>query len=425
LLSLPVRVGIVLVIALAVARLMNWAIYTWAYNARLLGPWSPPPAESKSTDKRAGKAAKKRQSVRTWADHLPVIGWFRLRREASTHGRWYWLRPLLLELIFPVFIAWYYHFYVTGQTLTPGRAAAGLAPELNWQFVGHFVLFALMGIATFIDFDEQSIPDLVTIPGTIIGIVGAALAPAWLPYTFNQGGIVELHAGIPGNFPEWLTGWQGLVVALAILSVWGFALLDRRVILRRGLGKAVQYFFARMFRHPLLWKIVLGVTLGLIGFVVTCWWLNIARWPALMSSLLGLAFAGGLTWGVRISASHGLGVEALGFGDVTLMAMIGTYIGWQPSLLVFFIAPIVAILFVVARTLITGDNATPYGPYLCVATLLLLVYWNALWIRWAAPVFVLGELILGIVVACVVLMGVLLWIWRLIKQALGIGFARG
>ena len=109
----------------------------------------------------------------------------------------------------------------------------------------------------------------------------------------------------------------------------------------------------------------------------------------MLSSLFGLAFAGGVTWGVRLSASAGLGVEALGFGDVTLMAMIGTYLGWQPSLLVFFIAPLVAILFVLLHV-ITGDTATPYGPYLCAAAAIVLVYWHELWTEWAARMFTFG-----------------------------------
>lgn len=410
--ALPVfaRIALVALVAILVARFINWAIYNWAYFRRSLGPWAAPP---------------KGGVKHTFLDHLPVFGWLRLRRECGEHGKIYWIRPLLIELVFPVAIAWYYHFYVSGGTLSIRTAAALMQPELHCQFAGHLVLLVLMAIATFIDFDEHSIPDYVTIPGTVIGLLGAAVALAWLPFELvmiaGQPAALELQANAPSVWPPVLNGVYGLVFALVILGVWGFALLERRWISRRGLRKGVTYFFARMFRNRSVWIPVLSVTVCLMAGVILAWWSEIARWQFLLSSLFGLAFAGGVTWAVRLSASWGLGVEALGFGDVTLMAMIGTYIGWQPSLIVFFLAPLVAIVFVLIRKVITGESTTPYGPYLCAATVLLLVLWDALWTRWAAPMFNLGAgFFLGTVVACVVLMGAMLWIWRLIKQALGI-----
>lgn len=408
-LPISLRMAIVAVLALAAARFINWAICNWAYFHRQYGPWAAPPEG---------------YPPRTSRDRMPVLGWLALRREAPAVGRLFWLRPLLIELVFPVAMMWYYHFYVTGGALPLGQAAKVALGDLHWQFVGHAILFVLMMIATFIDFDEQSIPDYVTIPGTLIGLLGAALAPAWLP--FHQAPLVveELHANIPAPWPTFLDGPWGLAIGLTIVAVWGFALLDRRWIGRRGVSKGVRYFFARMFRHRWLWKIVLLVTLLLAVGVAAAWGsarMNPGRWTYLLSSLLGLAFAGGVTWGVRLAASWGLQVEALGFGDVTLMAMIGTYVGWQPAMLIFFLAPLVSLAFVLVRWLITGDAATPYGPYLCASTVLLLIYWDRLWTHWAAGMFALGPaMIVGIVLSCIVLMGAMLWIWRLIKQALGI-----
>jgi len=331
---------------------------------------------------------------------------------------------MLIELLYPIGLVWYYRFYFSGGTLPPGavKFLVPLASQMHWQFLGHCVLFTLLAIATFIDFDEQSIPDMVTIPGTIIGILGAVLSPLWLPLTLQLGaagvvGVTELDATWPDLWPGWLQGWYGLGLALCILMVWGFALLDRRVILRRGVSKAVQYFFARLFRHRRLSMTVVTVTAGLMLWTTVCWTLEIQRWNMLLSSLLGLAFAGGVTWAVRISASYGFGAEALGFGDVTLMAMIGAFVGWQPSILVFFLAPILALLFVLVRWVITRETATPYGPYLCAAVVVLLIYWDAIWTGWAAPMFALGvaPILIGLV-ACVALIGVMLWSWRLIKR---------
>lgn len=405
-LPIELRVIVVAMISIVAARLANWAIYNWAFYCRDLGPWTPAPQGF---------------PARSWHDSLPIFGWYRLRRESPVHGPRYWLRPMLIELFFPLAATWYYHFYVSGGTLPTGQALRMLEPQLHWQYSGHFILMFLMTVATFIDFDEQSIPDYVTVPGTVIGLLGAALAPAWLPWHPSRGSVEELHANLPDGWPLWLNGHYGLLVALLIVVIWGFALLERRWIIRRGVRKGVQYFVARMFRNTALWRMVLVVTLLIMLGVSAAWLVQLQRWPYLMSSLLGMAFAGGVTWAVRLSATWGLRMEALGFGDVTLMAMIGTYVGWQPSLLIFFIAPLVSIVFVLLRWIVTGDAATPYGPYLCAATVLLLVGWDALWNRWAADLFSLGAgTIVGIVVACVVLMGAMLWIWRLIKEALGI-----
>ncbi len=59
--------------------------------------------------------------------------------------------------------------------------------------------------------------------------------------------------------------------------------------------------------------------------------------------MTGLIAGGGLTWILRLVSSVLLGQEALGFGDVTLMAMIGSFVGWQPILAT--LAIIVASLF--------------------------------------------------------------------------------
>lgn len=404
-LALPLiaRYAIVLVTGVLLAQFANWAIYNWAYHVRNFGPWSAP---------------LKGFGPRTWRDRLPILGWWRLRRELAQKGNWFWIRPLVIECVFPLGVLWLYHFESHGGTVPLGRALRNLQPEIHGQFLSQLILISLMTIATFIDFDEQSIPDIITVPGTLIGLLGAALVPGWFPLFIerNFGFLAkhtELHLYAPRPWKTWLDGPWGLGFALAIVIVWCFAILDRRWITRRGWSKAIQYLVATIFRRP-WWIVVAIVGLTLFASVSFTWYQGIERWKYLLSSLMGLACAGGLTWGVRRAASWGLGVEALGFGDVTLMAMIGTYVGWQPSLLIFFFAPMMAVLIVVAQWLLTGEKAAPYGPYLCAATVVVLVFWVDVWSNWAEPVFELGAIIVPIMGACVVLMGAMLWIWRLL-----------
>jgi leader peptidase (prepilin peptidase) / N-methyltransferase len=120
--------------------------------------------------------------------------------------------------------------------------------------------------------------------------------------------------------------------------------------------------------------------------------------------LIGLAVGAGLTQGVRASAGFVVGIfekdrEAMGLGDVTLMGMIGAFLGWQAVVLTFFVGPFFG-LIPAARKLwfylrkrfgggqfSSSDREIPYGPYLSMAAAALLFAWPVVWRRWAAWYF--------------------------------------
>lgn len=103
------------------------------------------------------------------------------------------------------------------------------------------------------------------------------------------------------------------------------------------------------------------------------------HWHGLAWSLTGLLAGSGLTWLVRAISSAILGKEALGFGDVTLMAMIGSFVGWQPVLFIFAFAPLCGIPLAITARIFTGKSYIPYGPYLSAAALVVLFTWRWLW----------------------------------------------
>src|SRR4029077_1267881 len=93
----------------------------------------------------------------------------------------------------------------------------------------------------------------------------------------------------------------------------------------------------------------------------------------LLNSILGLIVGGGTVWLIRIIGHYALGQEAMGFGDVTLMAMVGSFIGWQPSLIVFFmLAPLCALAVTLVTLSLRFNRAIPFGPYLSVGTIMIL-----------------------------------------------------
>ncbi len=113
----------------------------------------------------------------------------------------------------------------------------------------------------------------------------------------------------------------------------------------------------------------------------------------------GLLIGGGVIWAVRILGRVAFRREAMGFGDVTLMAMIGSFLGWQilpPTLfLAAFLGLIHAFLKVLnairkwatGRQLTTSDREIPFGPYLSMAALILMLGWRPIWGGWLSQYY--------------------------------------
>ena len=81
------------------------------------------------------------------------------------------------------------------------------------------------------------------------------------------------------------------------------------------------------------------------------------------------------------------------------------------------ILPVFGLLLGVAQLVLSRDTEIPYGPFLCLATLAVIVRWHALW-EWLRPVFGIGWLVPAAVVVCMLLMAVLLGIWRIVQRML-------
>lgn len=90
---------------------------------------------------------------------------------------------------------------------------------------------------------------------------------------------------------------------------------------------------------------------------------------ALVSALLGIVLGGGLFWCIRIVSGRIYGEEAMGFGDVKLMAYFGALLGPILVLLTTFFASLTGSL---AGLLLIGmkqaelKSKLAFGPFLCL-----------------------------------------------------------
>lgn len=100
----------------------------------------------------------------------------------------------------------------------------------------------------------------------------------------------------------------------------------------------------------------------------------------LSGSLLGYLIVGGVLWFVRIAGTLGFGKEAMGMGDVHLMAAVGACLGWIDGTLAFFLSAPVAlggwvVGWAIARLGGSKKGTTlPFGPWLSIATVLVFVF---------------------------------------------------
>jgi prepilin signal peptidase PulO-like enzyme (type II secretory pathway) len=408
--SLEARLAMLFVFGACVGSAVNLAIYRLAWFPRSISPWSRP-----------GPSAPPRRLT----DRLPIVGWWGLRRETELHGAGFWIRPMLIELLMGAGLAALYWWEIQAAGLLPPGLAQPLWPELlrvlHFEFAAHGILIALMATASMIDVDEKIIPDSITIPGTLIGLLLAAAWPSsLLPDIVPPGQLIFLHLASPHDWPTWLDGFPcrgSLVLGLTCWWMWCLALLPRSWYSRQGWRRAVALSWARMVRQRVTYRLL---RMGVMGslLVALVWFRGGPGWQGLLTALVGMVASGGLVWAVRIIGSAVLQREAMGFGDVTLMAMIGAYLGWQPCLVIFFLAPFAGLLVGVLRLILFRDKEIPYGPFLCLATLFLIVRWHSVW-DYTVGFFALGEIVPLLMFGCLVLMALMLGTWRLILHAVG------
>ena len=426
-LPLPLRMVVVGLLGTMLGAVVNWATYRLAWNNRDISPWGP-----------KSKKAPPRQAT----DRIPVLGWLGLRRETNVHGAGFWIRPLLIEVLMGLGLAALYWWEVDRQALIANQFDVPPLPlASDWlthgMFLCHVVLIGLMAAASFVDLDEKMIPSLITDVGSLLGLVLMTLLPtAFLPHVSvlqaappigEELNLLEVEQGkfyvepttltAPNSWPPQLNGWQAMCLGLACWWLWCFALTPRIWRGRHGAARAIYLIYRRVVREltrPLNASILLAGTVA----IPAVWWLGGNSWIGLLTALVGMVVSGSVVWVVRIVGSAVLQREAMGFGDVTLMMMVGTFLGWQSGLMIFFVAPFFALSWGVMRFVLKRDDEIPYGPFLCLGALTLIIWWPRFWSFPVQDYFAVGWLIPAVLVVGFLMLGVMLFIWQMIKIAL-------
>jgi leader peptidase (prepilin peptidase)/N-methyltransferase len=107
-----------------------------------------------------------------------------------------------------------------------------------------------------------------------------------------------------------------------------------------------------------------GIVIGLLFSV----WLP----PGIVASAIGAAIGAAIPFAIRWIWQRATGVEAMGLGDVKMLAMIGAFLGWRQVWVVLFLASVTGALVGLAVTVGRGRSIRvrlPFGTFLAVAAL--------------------------------------------------------
>jgi leader peptidase (prepilin peptidase)/N-methyltransferase len=106
-----------------------------------------------------------------------------------------------------------------------------------------------------------------------------------------------------------------------------------------------------------------------------------AFWPAhphlgaFALSIVGAAVGGGSIWLVGVLGKLVFRKEAMGFGDVKFMAMVGAVLGWKGVLLTFVLACFLGSVFGIGKFLaVRRMGYVPFGPFLSGGALGMLLW---------------------------------------------------
>lgn len=324
-----------------------------------------------------------RNAIPPWAN-VPILGWLMLRGRCFHCKGGISPRYPLIEFLNGCLWALLYWMEVPGgfgASIVDSSAHGPFGPTGNghvfftsataivhWRYFFHLVLIEALLVASFIDLDLWIIPDGCTLPAMAVGLIGGPLigqvylTPVWHQ---NMRFARELQYWLDRSYPA--------------VSDWLF------------MDSSLPDWISN---HPHLH----GLAVSLAGFII----------------------AGGVVWIVRIIGHWALGREAMGFGDVVLMAMVGSFLGWQAGVIIFFMAPMFALLVVAATFVFRRQRELPFGPYLSLASLTVILFWKQIWTT-LEPIFGSGPLLLLSGLIMTISFAVVMRLIRRIFEFFGLG----
>ncbi|MFT5466306.1 MAG: leader peptidase (prepilin peptidase)/N-methyltransferase [Verrucomicrobiales bacterium] len=326
-----------------------------------------------------------KKQIPSWLN-IPILSWILLRGKCAECKSPIAVRYVMVEALTALLfgIVWV-KFSIYGWPIA----------LMIWIFI------SLLISATFIDFEHYIIPDGITIGGMIVGLALAALTALVPPqWTLEVRHTFELHGVRNVN---WLRGlcYSGLGAATGFALIWTVVQLGKlafgRNVRKFEKPQAWKIYQPNPDDEPqleigdetLLWsdmfaresdKLVIEVSDLMLngkaddGDEIIIFW-NRAEIGETTINLEQLELIEGKT--LKMVQPR----EAMGFGDVKFVAMIGAFLGWEATVFSLVGGAVIGALVGTLQRVIGGERwakPIPFGPYLALAAMVYLFWGEAI-----------------------------------------------
>ena len=173
--------------------------------------------------------------------------------------------------------------------------------------------------------------------------------------------------------------WQYPAVEISTAAIWGLNVARLGPTPEAGRAIALLTLLLAIAVADLRFYIIPD-ELSLGGAVLGIGLSFLPGAPTPVESLVGAGIGGGVLWLVAIAGTWAFRKEAMGGGDIKLMAMIGAFLGWKGALLTIFLGALAGTLVFVPLTWKT-DKLVPFGLFLALGAALAFYLGDPL-LRW-------------------------------------------
>lgn len=321
-----------------------------------------------------------------WTENLPIIGWWlvrgRCRRCGIPISPQYMIVELGTALLF-LFVSVVFYVVQPGE---PWWTQLGGA----WWYHNGFlktwpafvaILFMLSALVAMALIDARTFTIPIELP-TFVTISAFVLLP--LQSLFHavprQGQVFAMPLPDALWSMTAFGGMAGVIVALVLLKkgILRLSFADYEAYLKDDEPLADYPHARREMGVELVY--LLPIMGGLLAGLLTGFMLKGTELPLFMQALggvsLGYLVGGAVIWTVRILGTLAFGREAMGIGDVHLLASVGAVLGWHDPIWILFVASFVGIFWTLLSLILSVFGSfrreLPLGPHLAVGTLIML-----------------------------------------------------